>query len=45
MLRTVDIFLPAQNTWREYRYLVTAAVLFSPGAEVASDHLLLSAGR
>jgi hypothetical protein len=27
----IDIILPAQNTWREYRYLMSGAVLFSPG--------------
>ena len=37
-----DIILPAQNTWREYRYLVSGAVLFSPGPGIASDHPPLS---
>jgi hypothetical protein len=41
----IDIILPAQNTWLEYRYLVSGAVLYSPGPGVASDHPPLSAGR
>ena len=31
---TIDIFLPAQDIWREYRHLVSGAVLFSPGPGV-----------
>src|ERR1700722_15514621 len=28
IFRTIDVILPAQNAWREYRYLVSRAVLF-----------------